>query len=208
MPKYYPINLNIQGKKCLIIGGGEVAYRKACSLKDAGAEVTVVCPEPCPELTKEKDITLLEKRYDESALDGAFLVIAATDDAEVNRNIFQDASKRNLLVNVVDCPELCSFIVPSSVVRGDLCISISTGGASPALAKRIREDLEKTYGHEYEHYLKLLSKMRNVAMSRVADPEKRRKILQRLAEPDIIELIKQHGPEGAESEMLKKIEDV
>ncbi|MGR3309650.1 MAG: precorrin-2 dehydrogenase/sirohydrochlorin ferrochelatase family protein [Candidatus Brocadiales bacterium] len=203
MPKYYPINLNIQGKKCLIIGGGEVAYRKACSLKDAGAEVTVVCPEPCPELTKEKDITLIGKRYEESALDGAFLVIAATDDAEVNRNVFQDASKRNLMVNVVDCPELCSFIVPSSVVRGDLCISISTGGASPALAKRIREDLEKTYGHEYEHYLKLLSKMRNVAMSRVADPEKRRKILQRLAEPDIIELIKQHGPEGAESEMFK-----
>ncbi|HLG30601.1 MAG TPA: bifunctional precorrin-2 dehydrogenase/sirohydrochlorin ferrochelatase, partial [Candidatus Brocadiales bacterium] len=123
MPKYYPINLNIQGKKCVIIGGGEVAYRKACSLKDADAEVTVVCPEPCPELTKEKDITLIKKRYDESDLDGAFLIIAATDDADVNRNVFQDASKRNLLVNVVDCPELCSFIVPSSVVRGDLCIS-------------------------------------------------------------------------------------
>lgn len=203
--KYYPINLNIQGKKCVIIGGGEVAYRKACSLKEAGAEVTVVCPEPCTELAKEKGITLIEKRYDERDLDGAFLVIAATDDAEVNRNVFQDASKRNVLVNVVDCPELCSFIVPSSVVRGDLCISISTGGASPALAKRIREDLEKTYGQEYEHYLKLLSKMRNVAMSKITDPEKRRKILQRLAEPDIIELIKQHGTERAESELLNMI---
>ena len=208
MPKYYPINLNIQGKKCVIIGGGEVAYRKACSLKDAEAEVIVVSPEVCPELKKENGITLIEKRYDENDLNGAFLVIAATDDAEVNRNVFQDASKRKIMVNVVDCPELCTFIVPSSVVRGDLCISISTGGASPALAKRIREDLEKTYGQEYEYYLKLLSKMRNVAMSRITDPQKRRKILQRLAEPDIIELIKQHGPERAVSEMQKKIGDI
>ncbi len=206
--KYYPINLNIQGKKCVIIGGGEVAYRKACSLKDAGAEVTVVCLKPCTELSKETGITLIKKRYDEGDLNDVFLVIAATDDADVNRNVFQDASKRNILVNVVDCPDLCSFIVPSSVVRGDLCISISTGGASPALAKRIREDLEKTYGQEYEHYLKLLSKMRNVVMSKVIDPEKRRKILQRLAEPDIIELIKQHGIERAESEIQKKIGDI
>ena len=203
--KYYPINLNIQGKKCVIIGGGEVAYRKACSLKDAGAEVTVVCPKPCPELVNATGITLIEKRYDENDLNDAFLVIAATDDAEVNRNVFKDASKRKIPVNVVDCPELCSFIVPSSVVRGDLCISISTGGASPALAKRIREDLEKIYGHEYEQYLRLLSKMRNVAMTKVKDPEKRRKILQRLAEPDIIELIKQYGPERAEAEMQNMV---
>ncbi|MBI4007786.1 MAG: bifunctional precorrin-2 dehydrogenase/sirohydrochlorin ferrochelatase [Planctomycetes bacterium] len=208
MPKYYPINLNIQGKKCVIIGGGEVAYRKACSLKDAGAKVTVVCLKSCPELSKRTDITLIKKRYSEKDLDDTFLVIAATDDAEVNRNVFQDASKKKILVNVVDCPELCSFIVPSSVIRGDLCISISTGGASPALAKRIREDLEKTYGQEYEQYLELLSKMRNAVMSKVKDPEKRRKILQRLAESDVIELIKQHGTEKAEAEMRKKIGDI
>src|SRR3990167_7466226 len=100
MEKYYPVFLNIQGKKCVVVGGGNVAWRKVCSLKEA------------------------------------VVVIASTDDEEVNKKIYYDAIKRGQLANVVDKPEFCSFIVPASVMRGDLCISISTGGASPALDRK------------------------------------------------------------------------
>ncbi len=140
MSKFYPIYLDVKDKKCVIVGGGKVAYRKVCSLKEAGAEVVVVSPETCPEMANEEGLTLVKKNYDESVLDGALLVIAATDNEEVNKKVVADAKKRNIIVNVVDRPELCSFIVPSTINRGDLCISISTGGASPAVSKSVREE--------------------------------------------------------------------
>ena len=205
MTKYYPVYLDVKGKKCVIVGGGEVAYRKACSLKEAGADVNVISPDTCPEMSNEKGLTLINKSYDESYLDGAMLVIAATDDEEVNKKVSLDAGKRNIIVNVVDRPELCSFIVPSTVNRGDLCISISTGGASPALAKNIRKELEGVFGSEYGEYINLLTKMRNIAMSDVKDDSKRRKILQRLAEKDILEIVKTKGTEEAEAKMKEII---
>ncbi len=205
MTKYYPVYLDVKGKKCVIIGGGKVAYRKACSLKDAGADVTVISPDICPELSKEKGLMLINKSYDESCLDGAMLVIAATDNEEVNKKVSSDAGKRNIIINVVDRPELCSFIVPSTVNRGDLCISISTGGASPALAKNIRKELEGVFGSEYAEYTNLLTKMRDIAISDVKDDAKRRKILQRLAEKDILEIVKTKGTEEAEAKMREII---
>ncbi len=205
MPRYYPVYLDVKGKRCVIVGGGEVAYRKACSLRDAGAYVTVISPDTCHELSKEKGLTLINKIYDESYLDGAMLVIAATDDEEINKKVSLDAGKRNIIVNVVDRPELCSFIVPSTVNRGDLCISISTGGASPALAKNIRKELEGIFGPEYGEYINLLTKMRNIAMSDVKDDSKRKKILQRLADKDILEIVKTKGTEEAEAKMSEII---
>jgi precorrin-2 dehydrogenase / sirohydrochlorin ferrochelatase len=203
--RFYPLYLDIKGKKCVIVGGGKVAYRKACSLKDAGADVTVISPDICPELLKEKGLMLINKSYDESCLDGAMLVIAATDNEEVNKKVSSDAGKRNIIINVVDRPELCSFIVPSTVKRGDLCISISTGGASPALAKNIRKELEDVYGSEYGEYINLLTRMRDIAMSDIKDDAKRRKILQRLAEKDILEIVKTKGTEEAEAKMREII---
>jgi len=176
-----------------------VAYRKVCSLKEAGAEVVVVSPETCPEIANEEGLTLVKKDYDESILDGALLVIAATDNDAVNKKAALDARKRNIIVNVVDRPELCSFIVPSTINRGDLCISISTGGASPAVAKSVREELEVVFGSEYEEYLNLLTKMRSIAMSDIKDSAKRRKVLQRLAEKDILEIVKNKGVMEAEA---------
>lgn len=205
MSKYYPIYLNVKGKKCVIIGGGKVAYRKACSLRDAGAETVLVSPEFCTEVTVEKGLTLIKENYDERYLDGALLVIASTDNEEVNQQVVLDAGKRNIIVNVVDYPELCSFIVPSTINRGDLCISISTGGASPAVAKRIREELENVFGTEYEGYLNLLNKMREAAMSDVTDKDKRRKILQRLAGKDILDIVKNKGLKDAEAKMREII---
>jgi precorrin-2 dehydrogenase/sirohydrochlorin ferrochelatase len=197
--------LDIKDKKCVIVGGGKVAYRKACSLKEAGADVTVISPDTCPEMTNEKGLVLINKNYDESCLDGAMLVIAATDNEEVNKKVSLDAGKRNIIINVVDRPELCSFIVPSTVKRGDLCISISTGGASPALAKNIRKELEDVFGPEYGEYIDLLTRMRDVAMSDVKDDAKRREILQRLAEKDILEIVKTKGTEEAEAKIREII---
>ncbi len=199
MSKFYPIYLDVKDKKCVIVGGGKVAYRKVCSLKEAGAEVVVVSPETCPEIADKKGIAIIKKNYDESVLDGALLVIAATDNEEVNKKAVADARKRNIIVNVVDHPDLCSFIVPSTINRGDLCISISTGGASPAVAKSVREELEVVFGPEYEEYLNLLTKMRSIAMSDIKDSDKRRKVLQRLAEKDILDIVKNKGVAEAEA---------
>ena len=205
MSKFYPIHLNVTGKKCVIIGGGKVAYRKACSLKESGADVVVVSPEVCPEMVNEEGLVLIKKEYEECFLDGALLVIAATDNEAINKNVTEDAEKRSIIVNVVDYPERCSFIVPSTISRGDLCISISTGGASPAVAKRIREELEAVFGKEYEEYLDLLTEMRSLAMSSIEDSVKRRKVLQRLAEKDIFDAVKSEGVKIAEAKMREII---
>jgi len=205
MSKFYPIHLDVTGKKCVIIGGGKVAYRKACGLKESGADVVVVSPEVCSEMVNEEGIAFIKKEYEECFLDGALLVIAATDNEAVNKKVTLDAEKRGIIVNVVDHPEHCSFIVPSTINRGDLCISVSTGGASPAVAKRIREELEGAFGKEYEEYLDLLTKMRSLAMSSIEDSVKRRKVLQRLAEKDIFDAVKDEGIKNAEAKMREII---
>src|SRR5574341_1255349 len=202
MAEYYPIFLNIQGKKCVVVGGGSVAWRKVCGLKEARAKVTVVSPEFCPELEKETGIERIKQKYNEGFLREAVIVIACTDDEEVNKKIYNDAMKGGLLVNVVDRPEFCSFIVPSSIVRGALCISISTGGASPALARNIREYLEKQFGDEYGEFTKLLSEMRRKILSEVKDESVRRDILQRIAGLNMLEVVKKEGVIAAEKKML------
>ena len=202
MAKYYPILLNIQDKKCLVVGGGNVAWRKVCSLKEAGARVTVVSPEFCPEMENETGIEKIQQKYEEGFLNGAWVVVASTDDEEVNKKVYYDAVKRGILVNVVDRPEFCSFIVPATINRGDLSISISTGGASPALARNIRESLEKQFGDEYGEFAKLLSETRRKIFSEVSDESIRRDILQRVAGLDILEIIKQKGMSEAKKKIL------
>jgi len=202
MAKYYPILLSIQDKKCVVIGGGNVAWRKVCSLKEAGARVTVVSPEFCPEMEKETGIDRIQKKYEEGFLSGAWVVIASTDDEEVNKKIYYDSVKRGILVNVVDRPEYCSFIVPATVSRGDLSISISTGGASPALARNIRESLEKQFGDEYGEFAKLLSETRRKVLSEIPDETIRRDILQRIAGLDMLEVVKTKGVSEAKKKIL------
>ncbi len=203
MAKYYPIFLNIQDKKCVVVGGGNVAWRKVCSLKEAGAQVTVVSPEFCPELEKESGVERVKQKYGEGYLEGAFVVVASTDDEEVNKKVYFDAVQKGILVNVVDRPEFCSFIVPASVVRGDICISISTGGASPALARRIRERLEEQFGDEYGEFALLLSEMRKKILSEVSNESVRREILQRVAGLDMLDVVKKKGTSEAKKKMLE-----
>ncbi len=149
---YYPIFLNVSGKKCVVIGGGQVALRKVEVLLDHGANVEVISPEICSELDKLAEnggIAVRRRRYQTGDLKGAFVVIAATDDRHINSEVAKEAKETGVLVNVVDDPNNSNFIVPSCIHRGDVTIAISTAGKSPALARKIRTRLEKDLGDEY-----------------------------------------------------------
>ncbi|MBI5047442.1 MAG: bifunctional precorrin-2 dehydrogenase/sirohydrochlorin ferrochelatase [Deltaproteobacteria bacterium] len=162
--RYYPIFLDIKRKPCVVIGGGNVAERKVLSLLDAGAKVLVISPKLTSALKRlagKKTIGYRNKSYEQGDLKGFFLAYSATNDPAANESVFHEAKKRGILLNVVDVPELCNFIVPSVVDRGDLLIAISTSGRSPAMAKKIRQQLEKEFGWEYAAFLEIMGKVRD-----------------------------------------------
>src|SRR5258706_1573858 len=140
----FPVSLRIDGARCLVVGGGPVALRKARSLLKAGARVTVVSPELAPAFGRLA-VHAARRRFRADDVRGAFLAIAATDDPDVNRAVHRACVRRGVLVNVVDVPKLCTFTAPSIVRRGPVTLAISTGGGSPALAKELRKDLERLY---------------------------------------------------------------
>ncbi len=184
MTKYYPVFLNLKDKLCVVIGGGKVAERKILSLLEAGARVKVISPDLTPKLKElfAKGILTWEARaYKKGDLDKAFLVIAATSDPSVQEEIYKEAEEKNIPCNVVDKPEYCSFIVPSTIKRGDLVIALSTSGASPALARRLREILEDYFGEEYVIYLKLMRKLREKILKMNLSNEEKEEKLQKLA---------------------------
>jgi precorrin-2 dehydrogenase/sirohydrochlorin ferrochelatase len=161
---YYPVFLNLDGRKCTVFGGGEVALRKVKMLSDFGAEVTVISPALCPGLAglaDRKAINALRRDYQPSDLKGAFIAIAATDDRDINTAIASEARELGVLVNVVNVPELCDFIVSAYVRRGDVTIAVSTAGKSPALARKIRARLEQEFGEEYAALAQLVGDVRS-----------------------------------------------
>jgi siroheme synthase-like protein len=163
-PVYYPILLNIQGKKCVVVGGGKVALRKVKMLLDCGADVTVVSPKPhlgMAKLSEKKAIHLIHRDYKIGDLMNATLAVASTDVREVNRKAADEAKKAGVLVNVADDPERSDFIVPSFFRRGNLTVAVSTGGVSPALSKKIRTRLEQDFGEEYALLLSLIGEVRS-----------------------------------------------
>jgi precorrin-2 dehydrogenase/sirohydrochlorin ferrochelatase len=187
---YYPVFLDLRGKDCLVVGGGKVAERKVLSLLRAGADVRVVSPKLTARLEKEKSsgrVRHSSRGFRKSDLKGAFLVIAATDSEEENRKV---SEAKDMLVNVVDRPELCSFIVPSTVRRGPLQLAISTSGASPAMARAIREELEELYGPGFGAYLKHLEAVRAKAVREIKDRKARERRLKGLASRDIIKKLR------------------
>ena len=183
----YPIVLNLAGRRAVVVGGGEVALRKARALADAGARVRVVAPNLLPAFAEDGRFECLAARYEKRHLEGARVVVVATDDEAVNRQAAEDARASGALVNVVDRPEACDFIVPAQVRRGDLVIAIATGGAAPALAKRLRKRLEKEFGPEYATLLEVLREVREDLKKRNVPPETRRRIFERLAEDDMVD---------------------
>jgi precorrin-2 dehydrogenase/sirohydrochlorin ferrochelatase len=156
---YVPIFLDVTGRRCLVIGGGEVAARKVATLIESGADVTVVSPsvtEALGGLAREGRIRHLNREYEPGDMTDAALVYAATDDLELHRRLYSEARKRGVPINVADVPELCTFIVPAVLTRGALQIAVSTDGASPAMASRIRRRLERLFGPEYGLTLEVL----------------------------------------------------
>ena len=161
---YFPVFLNIHGKKCVVVGGGRVALRKVRMLLECGAHVTVISPtllQDLAQLAKKESIVVIRRNYRPADLERAVLVVAATDVKEVNRKVAIEAKGRGILVNVVDDPGLSGFIVPSTLRRGDLTVAISTAGKSPALAKKIRRDLVRGLGKEYAALVLLIEEIRS-----------------------------------------------
>jgi len=191
--KYYPAFLDLRGRPCLVVGGGPVAERKAIALFDAGADISVVSPDITPHLRDLADkgkITHHAKSFSEHDLAGMFLAVAATDVVAVNDAVAHACRTNGVLVNVATSPDEGTFIVPSVVERGDLLIAISTCGDSPALARRVREELERTYGPEYGVFLEKMALLRRRLLQDVPDEEVRRKVFQALVDADIVYLLR------------------
>lgn len=190
---YYPVFLDLRGRRAVVVGGGSVAERKIATLLEYGAEVVCVAPTLVPALevlAREGSLTHEQRGYVRGDLKGAFIVVCATDSTEINRAVFQEAEAQGCLVNVVDVPELCNFIVPSIVKRGPLQIAISTGGAAPVVAKRIRRELEDSYGVEWESYVRLLGQVRRLVLERVAGGEAVRKpVFEAIAASDLYDRV-------------------
>jgi len=161
---YYPIFLNIKGKRCVVVGGGQVALRKVKMLLDGRANVFVISPNLHPEivkLSKRKAIHLIQREYKAGDLKDAMVANVCTDVKKVNRKVVDEAKKARVLVNVADDPESSDFIIPSFFRRGNLTVVVSTAGVSPALAKKIRTKLEKDFGKEYASLLSLIGEVRS-----------------------------------------------
>ncbi len=196
---YYPMMMNIAGRRCVVVGGGKVAERKVASLLEAEAMVALVSPAMTPLLSsmvKSGMIEHVSRRYRKGDLKRAFLCVVATNDRRLQERIWKEAKDQGVLANIVDSDEDCDFLVPSYFRRGDLVISISTSGKSPALAKRIRKDLEEQYGWEYEVLLKVLTWARPRILQEVKDPRRRRSILERSGHLELLVLVRQSDPES------------
>ena len=210
MPRYYPINLLLKDKRCLVIGTGGVAERKARRLLGCGAKVLVIGPEAAPNiiaLAKAKKIIYKKRRFHLKDLRGAYLVIAASSDRNINSAAFSYCRKAGILINVVDSPGECDFILPSIVKRGDLTITISTDGLSPALSKKIRLELEKRFGAEYAAFLRMMRKIRPEALKRLKGSRTKKIFFQTALRPGIFDLIKRHKAGEAKRRLEAILDD-
>jgi precorrin-2 dehydrogenase / sirohydrochlorin ferrochelatase len=192
--RYYPIHLDIQNRNCLVVGGGGVGTRKVVTLLNCGANVTVVSPHMTEQLRglgQSPGLKLKQRAYQSGDLEGMFLVIGATDDETLNRQISRDAEQHRTLCNIADRPEICNFILPSIVQRDDLVITISTSGKSPALAKKLRQSLEARFGEEYGVFLRLMGGIRKKLLRQSHEPEAHKDVFERLINSDLTVLIRE-----------------
>jgi precorrin-2 dehydrogenase / sirohydrochlorin ferrochelatase len=191
--RYYPICLDIRGRSCLVIGGGQVGTRKVKTLLDCGARVTVVSPQVTTELgalAEQKRIALLQRPYRSSDQAGVFLIIGATDDMALNRRIHQEAEQAGRLCNIADQPHLCNFVLPSVIQQGDLMLAISTSGKSPAFAKYLRRQLQTQFGPEYGRLLNLMGAVRRRLLREAHAPEAHKPLFERLIAEGLLEMIR------------------
>ena len=205
--RYYPLFLDIAGRRCVVVGGGQVAERKIDRLLSCGAAVEVVSRKLTPALAALKGegrIVHRETDYDEALIRGAYLIIGATDSDAVNARISRDARAQGSLVNIVDDPARCDFILPSLVERGELAIAVSTGGKSPALAKKLRRELAAVYGPEYEILTDILGKLRGKVISGGEPSERNREKFEAVVASGILDLIRAKRWEEIEALIMER----
>lgn len=207
MNTYYPVYIQLRGQPCIVIGGGKIAEGKVEGLLAAQAHVTVISPDLTPQLHKlaeEKQITYLARTYQPGDLTGAFMVICATDQAEINHQVWQAAMTNRQLVNVVDDTPRCNFIAPSILRRGDLTVAISTSGKAPALAVRLKERFQRELGPEYERFLELAGELREPLAQHVPDFETRKALWYELVDSEILDVLAR-GDETAARAIISRV---
>jgi precorrin-2 dehydrogenase / sirohydrochlorin ferrochelatase len=198
---FYIACLKLEGRKCLVIGGGDIGLEKVEGLLACNGDVTLVAPDaiaPLRELAAEGSIRWEERAYEPADLEGSFMAIAATDDTEVNIRVYEEAERRAMLVNVVDVPPLCNFILPAIIRTGPLAIAISTAGASPALAKRIRNQIAEEYGEPYARLAVMLNEVRGWAKGTLPTYQDRKVFFESIVsgDPDPVELLRRGDEEA------------
>lgn len=197
----YPIYLKMRDAKAVVVGGGSIGESRVESLLECGARVTVVSPTLTPKLASRAEAGTIDHVAGEflpAHLEGAVMALAATEKADINSLVSQVAKERGILINVADAPGLCDFFLPAVVRRGELNIAISTGGQCPALAKKLRLDLEELFGPEYQELLQLLGSWRAKIRGKYDDPKERREALERVINSEILELIRRGETDLAE----------
>jgi len=207
MTTYYPIYVQLYDQPCVVIGGGKIAEGKVEGLLAAEAKVTVVSPELTSRLhtlVEQNQITHIARTYQPGDLAGAFMVICATDQTEINHQVWQEASANGQLVNVVDDTPRCNFIAPAILRTGDLTIAISTAGKAPALAVRLKERLQEQIGSEYERFLELSGQLREPLARHVPDFETRKALWYEIVDSKAIDLLAQ-GDEPAAVEVISQV---
>ncbi len=193
MGHLFPIFINLRGKKCLIIGGGEVAERKIEDLLQYEAAITIVSPQVTDKIrtwVESGIITYLSREFEEDDINGIFMVFAATNNSLVNQEIAALCRKKDVLLNAVDDPLNCDFFIPSILRHNSLVIAVSTEGKSPLYARKIRQDLEKIISEEYGEFVDILGQQREYIKNMVPDIRDRKRIFQAIVDSDILELLK------------------
>ena len=204
--RFYIACLKLTGRRCVVVGGGDIGLEKVEGLLASDASVTLVSPEAVPaleELAAEGSIAWERREYRSSDLDRTFMAIAATGDTDVNIRVYEEAEERAMLVNIVDVPPLCNFILPAIVRQGPLAIAISTAGASPALAKRIKREIADEFGPPYARLAELLNEVRGWAKGTLPTYQDRKRFFESIVngEPDPVELLRR-GDEAAVRELV------
>ena len=191
--KYYPLFLDITDRRCIVVGGGDVAERKVGRLLDFGASVVVVGKTLTPGLAvlkREGRINHIDADYEKAFINGALLVIGATDRDDVNAEISRDGKEKGVLVNIVDDPDKCDFLLPSLLSQGNLLIAISTGGKSPALAKKLRVEMEQLFGTEYQTLLEVMGNLRERLVVAGHSSDENRRLFELVVHSDILKHIR------------------
>ncbi len=199
--KMYPIMLKLTGRRAVVVGGGAVGMRKVATLTDAGAEVTLVTPDPVDDVPETA--TVLRQEYDAATLAGAYLVFACTDDPALNSRVSADARAIGALVNAVDQPDDCDFYVPAIASDGDVVVAIGTSGSAPALAGNIKRRLAAALGPRVGEFAALLTHLRSELRAAEDDLARRGKIMKELSSDVMYEIFLSDGPEAVRTRFME-----